>query len=182
MKISLAPPFLALLLAACQSAAAATPDWQSELGRALPLFGHRNWIVIVDAAYPLQNTPGVQVVATSADHLEVLQTVLTAVRAARHVRARVYLDAELPYVPEKHAAGIGDYRTKLGAALQGETPVSLPHEQIIRRLQEVGAEFHVLVLKSNLLLPYTSVFLELGCGYWTDDAERELREIMRASP
>jgi L-fucose mutarotase/ribose pyranase (RbsD/FucU family) len=157
---------------------AATANWRGELERALPLFGHRNWIVIVDSAYPLQNATGIQVVATSADHLEVLQSVLKAVRAAKHVRAQIYLDAELPFVPENYAAGIETYRAGLATALQGEKPVSIPHEQIIQRLQKAGGEFRVLVLKSNLALPYTSVFLELGCGYWTDQAESELRRTM----
>lgn len=29
-------------------------DWQSKLQEKLPLLGHRNWIVITDMAYPLQ--------------------------------------------------------------------------------------------------------------------------------
>ena len=27
-------------------------DWKNKLRRELPLLGHRNWIVIADAAYP----------------------------------------------------------------------------------------------------------------------------------
>jgi hypothetical protein len=29
-----------------------------------------------------------------------------------------------------------------------------------------------------MTLPYTSVFLQLDCGYWSADAERRLREAM----
>ncbi len=124
MKIPFFHRLVVLLVATtCNSLGAATADWRGELERALPLFGHRNWIVIVDSAYPLQNATGIQVVATSADHLEVLQAVLTAVRANKHVRSQIYLDAELPFVPEKHAAGIEIYRAGLAAALKNEKPV-----------------------------------------------------------
>jgi hypothetical protein len=32
--------------------------------------------------------------------------------------------------------------------------------------------------KTNLTLPYTSVFLQIDCGYWSADAERRLRDAM----
>jgi len=28
-------------------------------------------------------------------------------------------------------------------------------------------------------IPYTSVFFELDCGYWNDQAEKKLRALMR---
>jgi len=33
-----------------------------------------------------------------------------------------------------------------------------------------------LLLKTKLTLPYTSVFFRLDCGYWTDEAETQLRK------
>ena len=158
--------------------AAPTPDWSLELKQALPALGHRNWIVVVDSAYPLQNAPGIKLVATGSDHFTVLREVLAAVQSAKHVRPRVYVDAELPYVAEPYAPGIGKFRSTLAATL-GTTPtISLPHDQIIHRLEEAGRSFQVLVLKTDLTLPYTSVFIELECGYWTDEAEHALREAL----
>ena len=55
---------------------------------------------------------------------------------------------------------------------------SLPHEEIISKLDEAGKTFHILVLKSRLTIPYTSVFIRLECGYWSADAEKRLREAM----
>jgi hypothetical protein len=51
----------------------------------------------------------------------------------------------------------------------------------LKRLEEAGRSFEVLVLKSTLTLPYTSVFIELECGYWSDDAERALRAAIAKS-
>jgi hypothetical protein len=35
-----------------------------------------------------------------------------------------------------------------------------------------------VILKSTLAIPYASVFLELGCGYWNGDAEKRLRNAL----
>jgi hypothetical protein len=54
----------------------------------------------------------------------------------------------------------------------------VPHEELIAKLDEAAKTFRVFVLKTNLTLPYTSVFLELDCGYWDSRAEAELRKSM----
>ena len=38
--------------------------------------GHRNWILIVDSAYPLQSSPGVETIETNAGMIDVVQSVL----------------------------------------------------------------------------------------------------------
>jgi len=152
--------------------------WESTLKRLLPLWGHRNWIVIADAAYPAQANPGIETIATEADHLLVLQTTLGAVDSSNHVRAKIYLDAELKAVSEKNAPGVTAYRQKLGRLLARQESHALPHEQIITKLDESGKLFRVLILKSTLAIPYTSVFLELDCGYWSREAEERLRLSM----
>ena len=55
---------------------------------------------------------------------------------------------------------------------------SLPHEEIISKLDEAGQKFHVLVLKTRMTIPYTSVFIRLDCGYWTGEQEKRLRTRM----
>jgi L-fucose mutarotase/ribose pyranase (RbsD/FucU family) len=153
-------------------------DWQNKLAAELPLLGHRNWILIADSAYPAQSAPAIETVATGADHLEVVRSVLRAVDSTGHVQAVVYLDAEMEYLSEKDAPGINAFRKKL-TALLGSRPVkSLPHEELIAKLDEAAKMFRVLVLKTNLTLPYTSVFLELDCGYWNEEAERRLRQAV----
>jgi L-fucose mutarotase/ribose pyranase (RbsD/FucU family) len=171
---------LFLALASGRPLHAAAPAWQQELQSALPRLGHRNWIAIVDSAYPRQSAPGITLVATGADHLTVVAAVLDALGRANHVRPRIYLDAELPYVAEKHAPGIGRFRAGLGTALGARPVLRLPHEEIIRRLDQASHSFEVLVLKTTLALPYTSVFIELECGYWSEEAEQGLRAAMAA--
>src|SRR5262249_42877121 len=97
----------------------------------------------------------------------------------KHVRPIVHLDAELPYVEERDARGVRRFRNQL-LRLIGKRPThSAPHEEILRRLEVTASRFNVVVLKTTLAMPYTSVFLELDCGYWSDAAEKRLREAMK---
>jgi len=177
---------LTILAIAPTSAAADTSqsaNWRVRLSEELPLLGHRNWIAIVDSAYPLQISAGMETVETDADQLEVVKTVLVELAKAKHVRPIVFTDAELRLVPEKDAAGVTAYREALTNLLGpiGQTKTgaqSLPHEQIISQLDEAGKTFHILVLKTRMTIPYTSVFIRLECGYWSADAEKRLRAAM----
>ena len=150
-------------------------DWQDKVEKELPVLGHRNWIVIVDSAYPWQNSPGIETVATNESLPDVLRSVLKVVSRAKHVRPNIFTDAELTRVPEADAPGIGAYRAALAKILAGYAVGAVPHEELIARLDEAGKTFHVLLLKTTLTLPYTSVFLQLDCAYWSHDAEQRLR-------
>jgi hypothetical protein len=35
------------------------------------------------------------------------------------------------------------------------------------------------MIKTDLTLPYTSVFMELDCGYWSPESEAKMREKMK---
>lgn len=153
-------------------------DWRTRLHKELPLLGHRNWIAVVDSAYPLQTSAGIETIETDADHLDVVRAVLDEFAKSRHVRPLIFTDAELKFVPEADAPGVTTYREALGKTLKGMQPESLPHEEIISKLDEAGKTFHILVLKTRLTIPYTSVFIRLDCGYWSADAEKRLREKM----
>lgn len=153
-------------------------SWQAILRERLPLFGHRNIIAIVDAAYPAQSRPGVETIVTNAAQISVVQTVVKELSQARHVRPSVFLDQEMDHVPESDAPGIDRYRFELRPALAGVPVQTLPHEQIIAMLDRAAQLFNVLILKTDLVLPYTSVFIQLECGYWTDAAEKRLRDAL----
>ena len=153
--------------------------WQRKLARELPVLGHRNWIVVADSAYPAQSRAGIETIATGQDQIEVVEAVLKAIDKAEHVRANVYLDAEMKYVLESDAPGINRYRKELAALLDKRAVKSVAHEELIAKLDESAKTFRVLILKTTLTVPYTSVFLELDCGYWNSEAEQKLRQSFR---
>jgi len=157
----------------------ANQTYQQRVLSTLPEYGHRNWIVIADSAYPAQSRAGIETVVTNSDQLKVLRTVLDDIKKMPHVTPIVYTDAELKYVPEKDAPGIDKYRKDLAKVLGNRPVQSLPHEQIIAKLDEAGKTFKILILKTNLTIPYTTVFLQLDCAYWGPDAEKRLRETMQ---
>ena len=178
MMNRLKPTLIALLLIAAIATASASGDWKDTLRRELPLLGHRNWIVVADSAYPLQIAPGIETICAGTDQLTVVKQVLADLAATKHVQPTVYTDAELNYVPEKNATGVTAYRDAL-ANILGSKPIQvLPHEQIIGKLDEAGKTFKVLLIKSTMTIPYTSVFFQLSCGYWNDNSEHELRDAM----
>lgn len=154
--------------------------WRAKLNQELPLLGHRNWIVIADSAYPWQTAPGIETVYTDADQVDVLKTVFDALDRTPHVKPFIFTDAELAQVPEEDAKGGSLYREQLKELLRGRQTNSVPHEQIIKKLDESGQTFHVLLLKTKMTIPYTSVFLQLDCAYWNNASEQRLRERMKA--
>jgi D-ribose pyranose/furanose isomerase RbsD len=158
-----------------------TSDWKTQLSDILPLFGHRNWIVVADSAYPAQSKPGIVTIVSGAEQLHVVQHVLDAVTACSHVRANVYADRELAFVPEIDAPGIEDYRKQLDAILHGTRVEYIPHDKIIAKLDQSAQVFSILLIKTEMTIPYTSVFFELDCGYWNADAEQRLRQLIAAS-
>ena len=145
----------------------------------LPALGHRNWIVIADSAYPLQTAAGIETIAINEGQLSAVKQVLAVLARAKHVRPMIYVDSELEFVPESTVAGIGRYRDDLGQLLKGKPVERLLHEEIIAKLDEAGKTFKVLLIKTPHTMPYTSVFFQLECGYWSADAERKLREAMK---
>jgi hypothetical protein len=91
------------------------------------------------------------------------------------------MDIELDFVAESDAPGISKLRKELQACFDQAAVFRMPHDEIIAKLDQTGSIFEVLVVKSSITLPYTSVFLELDCGYWDEAAEQRLKKMMRAN-
>jgi hypothetical protein len=75
-----------LLLTTASFCQQSSSNWQTKLHQQLPLLGHRNWILIVDSAYPLQVSPGIETIETGATQLAVASAVLTALDRSNHVK------------------------------------------------------------------------------------------------
>ncbi|MCF8323084.1 MAG: hypothetical protein K9I26_08115 [Flavobacterium sp.] len=150
-------------------------NWKSELENTIKLFGHRNWIVVADGAYPKQSNPAIKTITVDANQLEVVQFVNEVIKKSTHVRANIFVDKEMAFVSEKDAKGIENYRTELHKILDKKDLKTQLHEEIIKELDNSAQLFDVLIIKTNLSIPYTSVFFQLDCGYWNAEAEKNLR-------
>ncbi len=152
--------------------------WREQLETQLPVLGHRNWIVVADSAYPAQSAPGIQTIYTGETQIRTVSEVLAAIDRAAHVQPIVYLDAELTDVPEADAPGVTDFLMELDILLGDRTVRRLPHMEIIEKLDESAKLFNVLILKTDLTIPYTSVFINLDCGYWGEEKEKRMRDAV----
>jgi RbsD/FucU transport protein family protein len=157
-----------------------TSHWEEILSDRLKLFGHRNWLVIADSAYPAQTRQGVETIVADEEQTTVLSRALAILGACRHIKPTIYTDKELQFVSEQDATGITAYRQQLESLLDGRQMHFVPHQEIISRLDQVGEMFRVLLIKTNMRIPYTSVFFELECGYWEAEPENRLRAAMRS--
>ena len=158
-----------------------TSNWEEVLKDRLPLYGHRNWIVIADSAYPAQSSEGVETIVAGGDQIAVLGKVFELLVENQHIKPTIYTDQELNFVAEADAQGVTSYREQLQNQLKGKGVHVLPHDEIIAKLDRVGKMFRVLLVKTGLCIPYTSVFFELECGYWNAEAEKRLRVSMKTS-
>jgi hypothetical protein len=153
--------------------------WLPRFNELLPAYGHRNWILIADAAYPAQ-VGASEVLATGGDHLAIVREVMGALREAAHVHPVVRLDAELQFVTDDLVPGADALREALLEQLADLSPEWVLHEELIERVGEVAQSFSVLVIKTTGTVPYSSVFVELDCGYWSPAQEAEMRRRMAA--
>lgn len=152
--------------------------WEQQLDEILPNYGHRNWIIVADMAYPEQSKEGITTIYTGENQTEIVKKVFDKINLIPHVKANVYLDKELDFVNERYAKGIERYRNEL-KLLIGKEAQKIKHEDLIAKLDNASKMFNVLILKTDMVLPYTSVFFELECGYWNSEAENDMRERMK---
>lgn len=167
-----------LLLSACSNQVNKSEekkaDWRCLLDNKLPLLGHRNWIVVTDMAYPLQSKPGILTLYSEDPFEDVLAYLQQSLGKVPHVYAHIYQDKELSLLTEELCPGIGAFRQNVNQILSVSEVTSVPHEQLIARLDSASQLFQVVIIKTNLTKPYTSVFFELDCKYWDADKQGTL--------
>lgn len=156
--------------------------WKDELRRLMPLLGHRNWILVVDKAYPLQSAAGMTYLNTGEPLANVLSYTLQTIQQSEHIKPVIYTDEELNVLNESFCKGIEKARKTIyetiAANSKEATVQTVLHDKVFAKLDEASKLFNVVVLKTESLFPYTSVFIELDCGYWTAEGEDTLRSLL----
>lgn len=173
-------PFLLLtLLSACQNPQTqpTSERWDFQLLQMMPNLGHRNWIVITDMAYPWQSGSGITTLFADEPYPAVLNEVKQMIDNAPHVFAHVYRDKELSFLTDEDVKGITSLRTEMDR-ICGDEVQSVPHEELIARLDEAGRLYNVIIIKTPLTMPYTTTFFQLDCAYWNGDQQKKLDQKM----
>ncbi len=175
---------LTFILQSCTSNASESKptksmEWQTALQSRLSAFGHRNWILIVDKAFPAQTADGIITIDTGEDLLNVLSYAMEQIYSSSHVKPIVYTDKELQFITNGQVDGIDIYRSSLSEIIKKFDPQPLLHDSIFVKMDNASKLFKVLVLKTNEKIPYSSVFLQLDCKYWSAEKEELLRQKMQ---
>lgn len=158
-----------------------TPEKKRELEVEVSRLGHRNMIIVADSAYPIQTGTGVRVIMTDADHLSVVQHLTKLIDESKAVRPLIAIDKEFAFVPEEYAPGAGKLREDIMVVIKGKSaqPIrEVLHEELLGEVNALARDFEVVVFKTTGIIPYSSVFFTLDCGYWSAEAEAALRKKM----
>ena len=185
MKNNFLAIIVVVLLAACKAEPvqypppANTAAWQDSFDEQLQLNGHRNWILVVDKAFPQQ--PGLKIINTNEELIPVLERVLMKIKSSTHVKPVVYNDAELAFITDSLAPGANQYKEDLKKILNNYNPQPLLHDTVFVKMDQSSKLFSITVIKTETVIPYSSVFIQLDCAYWNGDQEKKLREIMKST-
>lgn len=153
-------------------------NWKDQFDQKLPLLGHRNWIIVVDKAFPQQNAAGIEYINTNENLLPVLKYALQQVNSSSNVKPIIYRDKELQFITKEESKGVIAFRNDQNKLI-GSLPVqTILHDSVFKKLDEASKLFKIVVLKTNETIPYSSVFLQLDCGYWNAAKEAQLRKNM----
>ena len=178
MKLLL-PLLILVLLSSCRNPQTQpVPErWNLQLYQMMPNLGHRNWIVITDMAYPWQSGSGITTLFANEPYPAVLKEVKQMIDDSPHVFAHVYRDKELNFLTDEDVEGISTLRAKMDS-ICGDEVQSVPHEQLIARLDEAGRLYNIVIIKTPLTMPYTTTFFQLDCAYWNGDQQKKLDQAM----
>jgi D-ribose pyranose/furanose isomerase RbsD len=169
---------LALVFSSCHQNSKETATWQTEFQQKLPLLGHRNWILVVDKAFPLQSAQGMMVINTGEQLPIVLEEVMGSISKSKHVKPIVFTDLELNYISEDLSPGVDSVKKSILSSLNGYKVNTILHNEVFAKLDTASRLFNVVVLKTESTIPYSSVFIQLDCAYWDNSKEVKLRKKM----
>lgn len=174
--------FSIFTLFSCQSPETKTEEkrWEEHLVDELPLLGHRNWILVVDKAFPMPaKSEGYVVINSNEEPLKVLSKTIEMIAGQPHIKPVFYNDLEFNFIREDWVEGITKYRDELNRLIDKNNIKQFPHEDIFKMFSEGDSRFRIIIIKTNGLIPYSSVFIELDCGYWNSSYEKALRDSIK---
>lgn len=167
-------PEMLKLPSVAQIRSGALLDWKTAFLNTLPIYGHRNWIVVADSAFPAFTEPGIETVVVDDSLPSVLEHVAGAITSSGHVRATAFQDQELQFIDESDYSGVSDLRRQIAETFPEGHVSSIPHAELMTRIREDGKTYRVLFIKTKERIPYSSIYIRLDCGYMSEEVERRI--------
>ncbi len=154
-------------------------NWKEELKIEFPKLGHRNWILVVDKAFPDFAAEDIKTIETKEPLINVINEVKAQLDSQTHVKPIIYKDLELDYLNKDILNGIDEFKDDLYKIYPKDSFSTILHDKVLSKIDSASNIFTVLVLKTETTIPYSSVFIELDCKYWNLELETQLRENMK---
>lgn len=130
---------VAILLSSCQFNATKPVSWQDEFNQKLPLLGHRNWVLVVDKAFPLQSAKGLTVINTGEQLPDVLQYVMGSISTSTHVKPTVFTDLEFAQITEDLSPGVDSLKKSISILLKNYPQNTLLHNDVFAKLDSASS-------------------------------------------
>lgn len=154
------------------------PTWANTIKQEILKLGNFNWIIIAEPTFSNFKPKGITTLTIDASSPEVIKQVFNIIERNGHVDGKIYFSKESRFLTEKQTPGITQFKTKRDKALSGRKTRALNHAALEILLIEAKQKHRILIIKTNTLLPYSSVFIELESGYWHSESETALRKPM----
>jgi hypothetical protein len=102
-----------------------------------------------------------------------------SISTSTHVKPNVYTDLEFAQITEDLSPGVDELKKSIAVSLKNYPQNTLLHNDVFAKLDSASNLFEVLVLKTESTIPYSSVFIQLDCKYWSAEKEQKLRSKMQ---
>ncbi len=154
-------------------------EWAKTVNQEILKLGNFNWIIIAEPSFSALNRRGITTITVDATSPEVLKQVFSSLESNGHVDGKIYFSKESRFLKESDTPGISFFKLKRNKAINGRKARALDHLALEMLIIEAKEKYNILLIKTNTLLPYSSVFLELESGYWDGESETALRKRMK---
>ncbi len=153
--------------------------WQQQIAGALPIFGTGNWVVIASTDFPLLSVNGVETIRVPDGLAAAVNSMEGIFQMSNRVRPTFHLASELD-VAAKQNDDAKAYVDEIAKILPTSGVVKMPAADILQTLIDTAAKKRILVLKTDSMIPYGTVAIELAPGFWSAEQEQALRDAMKA--
>lgn len=153
--------------------------WQQQIAGALPIFGSGNWVVIASTDFPLFSVNGVETIRVPDSLAAAVNSMEGIFQMSNRMRPTFHLASELDFAAKQNDDSKA-YLDEIVKILPTNGVVKMPAADILQTLIDTAATKRILVLKTDSMIPYGSVAIELAPGFWNAEQEQALRDAMKA--
>jgi len=152
--------------------------WQQQISGALPIFGSGNWVVIASTEFPLLSVSGVETIRVPDGLGAAVNSMEGIFQMTSRLRPTFHVASELDFAAQQNDDA-KTYLEEIGKILPQIGVVKMPSEDIVNKIIDAAAKRRVLVIKTDSMIPYGSIAIELGPGFWSVEQEQALRDAMK---